>query len=691
MTQPSNHLTDFIPPRTLQQVANSFAAVTGFPAAILDANGKLLAQSRDDDRNIAQARTVRQKLGAQDKGGRPLTVSIKLGGERIGTMALLRSSKKFKGVGERSRRRGDPGFEPQPYLDAGQFLHLLAYTIGEVCRQGVQLQHRVEELSTLFQLSKLLADTRELRRVLETVTMSLVELLNVKAAAIRMLDDSGEKLVIASVHNLSRQFQAKGFIPLSKSEIDRLALEGEVVYVADMTNDPRVLFPHDAKREGLQSMLCAGMSYRGKPIGTMRIFSETMQTFSVNKKNLLRAIAQLAAATIRNAQLDAERQENIRIQRQVQLAADVQRQLLPQSVPHYPPFEVAGRYESCFELGGDFYDFIPMEDELGVVVGDVVGKGVAAGLLMASVRASLRAHVEDVADIARVMARVNAALTRDSRDNEFATVFYATLDPRTMTLTYSSAGHDPALLLHNGRITELESGGLPLGIDANEFYEKQSFDLEAGDVLLMYTDGVTDASDFEGQKFGRDRIKEALLECGHQSAHHIVNHVLWQVRRFAGLNRRPDDITIVAVKVNDLDRATGKMVAATASLGNLEQVKDMLSDSTGDSTVIVPPSSGGSRSVSDPNDATVVLDSAGDSEEGEEFLEQLVQDERGKTFDPALSGHLSPEAHLEFEQAAQEQAEAERAAGDLAGGLDATEQDDGFDDDLGTVDDDEHL
>jgi len=120
----------------------------------------------------------------------------------------------------------------------------------------------------------------------------------------------------------------------------------------------------------------------------------------------------------------------------------------------------------------------------------------------------------------------------------------------TRRLTYCSAGHEPALLLRDGQFIELSVGGIPLGIDAAQRYEKGLIDLSPGDVLLLYTDGVTDASSFEGRKFGRERVRQAVLAASSGGARDIVNHVLWETRRYVGLNYRPDDMTLVAVKVH---------------------------------------------------------------------------------------------------------------------------------------------
>jgi sigma-B regulation protein RsbU (phosphoserine phosphatase) len=551
MATKPNHLTQFIPATTLQRIMDSFAAVTGYAAQICDAEGQLLAESREQRSSPAVDAALAEHAARQ----KPI-MPIDVGSHRMGTMVLTERADAITQKITLADNTGGVTVAAAPVektkvrrADALQFLSLLADTVSQMCRQGLQLKHRVEELTTLFDLTTLLAGQRDLKRTLETVAKSVVNLMGVKAAAIRLLDNDTGHLHITGVWNLSTQYLTKGAILLDKSVVDQAALRGEIVEVYDMANDPRMLYPEDARREGLFSMLCVGMVFHGESIGAMRVYTGEPKVFTDNEKRMLRAIAQIAAGAIHNARLAEQRQEQLRIQRQVELAVDVQRRMLPRNMPDCPPLQVAARYEPCFELGGDFYDFIPLENSLGIVVGDVVGKGIAAGLLMASVRASLRAHVQDVYDLDEVMRRVNQALVRDTRDNEFATVFYGTIDRKTLRLTYSSAGHDPSYLLRDGNFIELSVGGMALGVDATQTYDKGIVHLKPGDIIVSYTDGVVDASNFTGEKFGRQRIRDAVKEKAGESARDIVNHILWQVRRFVGMNNRPDDMTVVVVKV----------------------------------------------------------------------------------------------------------------------------------------------
>jgi len=412
-----------------------------------------------------------------------------------------------------------------------------------------QLRHQVKQLDTLFQLSTMLSAHRDLQQVLDTAAKSAAKVMNVKAASIRLLDDSGKELLIKAVYNLSQQYLDKGPILFGQSDLYRCTLEGQIMYVQDMATDPRVLYPQDAKREGLVSILSAPMIYQNRPIGVIRLYTARCRKFTESEVNLLRAIAQLLATAIENAQLDDVRREHRQIQRQLRMAADVQRRMLPATMPILNPFDISARYEPSFELGGDFYDFIRLDGRLGVAMGDVVGKGIAASLLMASTRAALRAYAQDIYDLDEIIARLNVTMTRETLDNEFVTLFYGILDPSSLRMTYCNAGHEPPLLLRRGQLTRLETGGMIVGVDVNQTYRKGLIDLEPDDLMLIYTDGLADAQNFGGQRFGRHRVEQAMRDMVGSPARDVVNHILWEMRRYVGLNLAIDDTTIVVIRV----------------------------------------------------------------------------------------------------------------------------------------------
>jgi len=202
-----------------------------------------------------------------------------------------------------------------------------------------------------------------------------------------------------------------------------------------------------------------------------------------------------------------------------------------------------------YSLGGDFYDFIPLpEDNLGLAIADVSGKGVPASLIMASVRAFLRAQVDNVYYLYEVVKRINLMLYRDSKPGEFVTLFYGVLDANNLRFTYCNAGHPPGMVLRDGKVVELGGDNMVLGVEADEDYSQTIFQLQSGDVLMLYTDGLPDARNFNGEAFGRQRILEAFGRGG-QTADEVAHNVLWEMRKFVGLSKPTDDVTMIVVRV----------------------------------------------------------------------------------------------------------------------------------------------
>ncbi len=434
-------------------------------------------------------------------------------------------------------------------------------TLGTTLSQREdQLAHRIAELKAVYQISGALSGIGDLESILQCALRLAIEVMDVKAGSIRLFNPATDELVLRASVNLSEKYFAKGPIFAHESELDTRSLAGEVVYVEDLSTDERIRFPDLVRDEGLCSFLSTGLIFRGKPVGVMRLYTGELRRFSEFDRNLMRASAQQVATAIANTRLIEDQRSAREVKRQVDLASNVQRRMLPQRMPVVPGLDVAARCIPSLELGGDFYDFIDLGRNLGISLGDVVGKGVPAALLMASVRASLRAHATDIYDINEIMARSNRALVDDTHEHEFATVWYGVIDMKALRLTYTNAGHDPPFVFRphlrdkpDEAFRDLRAGGPVLGIDRTAAYEKGLFDLMPGDVLVIYSDGLTDAQNYDRQRYGRERLCRAVTQSfelvGEATASLILNHILWDVRRFVGLNPQYDDITLVVTRI----------------------------------------------------------------------------------------------------------------------------------------------
>jgi sigma-B regulation protein RsbU (phosphoserine phosphatase) len=566
-------LTDFMDLQTLQEIQDSFAAVANVKATITDAAGGVITQPAPTSDFLQRQQAIALAdegldgaQGGPQKEGKEYVAPIIVSGHRLGTIRMSTNNgtvmgfddakltalgqkfgmdlKQVKGLATQLSR------SKQMRPAAIQFLFLLANAIARLCYQEYQLRQRINELTAVYNVAMMLADARDLPRVLQRTVQVVCDVMETKAASIRLIDEEKDELVISAVHNLSREYLQKGPVRLSRADIDQVALSPQgYEYVRNMGTDPRVQYPEESKREGVVSMLSVGMRYQGRPIGVLRVYTDEEQTFSQLRIDLLKAVAAQAAAAIENARLFAESIENAELEKQLKLAADVQQRMVPQRPPVVPGLDLASVYVPAFTLGGDFFDFIPLPDNnVGLVVADVSGKGVPASLIMASVRAALRSEVDNVYYLYEVLRRLNVMLCRDTKDSEFVTLFYGVYNAATRRLTYCSAGHPPAMLLRDGKVTELISDNLVLGIDPDEKYTQSVLDLKRNDAFLIYTDGLTDGMNFANQVFGRQRIADAFEKSG-ATSEVMSQNLLWELRKFVGIGKRTDDVTMIVGRV----------------------------------------------------------------------------------------------------------------------------------------------
>lgn len=562
---PGLSITDFLSDGGFVQLCATLSTLLDAPVRLLDAQGREILPGDDASATwrIAETSPDAAALAAE----RAFTVPMRAHGRVIGWVHVGRS----------------PATEGPLAAVIEQAVALVVDVADQVCDRELELRARLRELSATQRLSALLAAAQSEDEVLGIALDSAIELLGLWAGSLVLFVDAGGQGLAPEErdveHRVSRNLSDSWLanpLPLSiDREFDKRALAGEVVAVADLQRDPRVQLKERTKAEGLASALHAGMIFNGKPLGVIRLYGSRVRQFTPAEHRVLRTIAHQASVAIGQARLLRMQREERRLQRQLRLASDVQRRMLPKSPPRNDRLDLGASWEPSLELSGDFFDFIeldtdvrrPGERRIGIVVGDVVGKGVAAALLMSHVRASLLAHVSRDPAPAAVLAAVNNDLCRDSLPNEFVTLWYAVVDPVSLELVYGSAGHDPPLLLRpvvdgvppeNTEIAgadarSMRSSGMLAGVLPNQVFGEERVPLLGGDTLVMFTDGMTDARNFEGERYGRPRLTQSVYDTVSRdpdiSAASLVKEIVWCVRRFAGLSRMTDDQTIVALRV----------------------------------------------------------------------------------------------------------------------------------------------
>lgn len=436
-------------------------------------------------------------------------------------------------------------------VDAARgLLRSIAGVLSDLCRRHAESQRQVRELSTLREVASLLTSTTDLQERLDLLTRITTEALGVKGCLIRLLDEDGDELLVKSVHNLSRAYLEKGPVRLADSAMDQEALREGVAIVADVIHDPRSLYPREAAQEGLCSMLCVPLRNKGRAIGTIRAYTAQPHEFTEDEVRLFEAIASHAASAIENAALYERALRAQALDTELAAAGEIQRHLLPASDPAIPGFQIASRYVPHGTVGGDFYDFVPIQDHhLGIAIADVAGKGIPGAILMAATRAVLRGHIDTVYAARDIVTQANRSLCRDIAEDQFVTLFYAALDTANRRLTYCNAGHVAPILFRDSSHCALVEGGLVLGVEPDTPYEERQFTLETGDVLVFYTDGLTETMDPEGNTFGGRRLVEVTRPHVGSSASLILDTIWKAVRDFARGAPAHDDFTIIVLKV----------------------------------------------------------------------------------------------------------------------------------------------
>ncbi len=411
----------------------------------------------------------------------------------------------------------------------------------------IQIDHRLYDLTTLV------AGNFSLQEALSKLAEAAVSTTNTKACSIRLLDAEAGELKMRSTFGLSEEYRNRGVVSVNDGVI-KAAFAGQAVVIDEMGTDDRVKHRAAAVKEGLVSQLTVALRFKDKPIGVLRLYSPKPKRFDEDDITLARLVASQCAVAITNARLYSKAIEATLMSEQMRLAGVIQRRMIPEKAPLIVGLDIAGVYRPCFDIGGDLYDFIEIDNHTVVVgIADVIGKGLPAAIMMSLFRGALRAYIDGYSgqhEMREIIGKLNETACRDCRDGEFVTLFLAKVDVKAMTVSYCNCGHEPAVLIRNGGTIDLEKGGLVLGLMPEAEYEIQTVQLEDGDCLVFYTDGLIDATNFDGQLWGKDRMIEIAKKSVVGSAERMAKNILRYRRRFVGLARQIDDTSIVVVKAD---------------------------------------------------------------------------------------------------------------------------------------------
>ena len=413
------------------------------------------------------------------------------------------------------------------------------------------VQPSLDRLELLYHISQTFNSSLDLNQVLDHVMDEVIQALHAERGFVMLRDHSGN-LVFKAARGMDQRKLGDTDFNISRSIVDRVAREGQPLLTSNAQVDARFDQQVSVHVFGLLSILCVPLQLKGETIGVVYV-DNRLQTGMFRREDLemLTFIASSAAIAIENARLYALAINQGRIEKELQMAREVQSSLIPTHTPEIAGWQFAASWKPAREVSGDYYDFIQIKpDILGLVIADVSDKGMPAALFMALTRSTVRASVTQAFSLANGISQANRLLSNDSSGGMFVTLFYAQLALKTGHLNYVNAGHNPPVIYRRAadEWMSLTRTGVALGIEENQIYAQMMVQLNPGDFILMYTDGLTDAIDPDEKAFGEARLHQALANHRHESASDILAGIQADVNQFIRSSEPFDDITALVIK-----------------------------------------------------------------------------------------------------------------------------------------------
>ena len=410
-------------------------------------------------------------------------------------------------------------------------------------------------LNVLLQVAQNLSATLNLDEALATVVRITPLLVGVARCVVLLYDASARAFLPAKAYGLSHALQAEfeklRFPTDNEFAFGKLVREQIPLMIEDATTSPFVeakyLQPFDVR-----SLLIVPLATRGEVVGAMLVDQGSRPSrFTPHEIDVVMAIANQAAVAIEGARLTREAEDKRRMEYELGLARQIQTSFLPEACPVVPGYQICSMWQPAREVSGDFYDFVSLiGDRLAITIADVSDKGIAAAMFMALSRTILRTMTIGKPTARETVERANDVILADARSEMFVTVFHGILDSQQHRFAYVNAGHNPPLFYRAARkeLATLKEHGIALGVMPNITLEEHAIEFEPGDLLLMYTDGVTDAIDAQEEEFGTERLADLVAANVHLAPDALIEEIKRAVTAFAGEGVHFDDLTMIAVK-----------------------------------------------------------------------------------------------------------------------------------------------
>ncbi len=422
-------------------------------------------------------------------------------------------------------------------------------TSGPATEARLRQEQRI--LKVLNEVSQALIYHMPLEKLYDHIMDLIARNIPMDRGALMLKDRRSPELVPHVVRLSEGAQEADRAIEISRSILNTVLEKNSAVLITDVLSDAQFRDQASVVQSRIHSALCVPLWDNRDIVGLVYADrAATPERFTEDDLRLLTLLANVAAVKIENARLFEEALENSRIERELELATQIQRNFLPREDPDVPGYDISGRARACCHVGGDYYDFLRLgEGRWGLVIADVSGSGVSAALLMASVRAALHAEARAGGGLPELASRLNEFVHQSSEASGFISFFYGELEASSGRFRFFNAGHNPPLLLRRDASVEMLVGtGLCLGMFAGSVFEAREIRLEPGDTLCLYTDGITESRAADKQEFGEEGLLGILRESGALPAGEIVERIFEATARFSGCAEPNDDATVVLVK-----------------------------------------------------------------------------------------------------------------------------------------------
>jgi sigma-B regulation protein RsbU (phosphoserine phosphatase) len=412
-----------------------------------------------------------------------------------------------------------------------------------------RLNRAVKELSILNDIAIAICSAQNIENILELVIKKSIKHMNVEQGAVMLLKDRQQGNSFTTIFRRG------------ETTLNKLPLHLDVQLTGWMRNNNKPLLINNLKKDDrfyglidyseIESILAVPLSIKGRMIGLISLFNKrNKSSFAEEDQRLLSIIASQSAQVIENARLAEEEKKLREMEEELNLAYRIQTNLLPKEPPVLEKYDIASVSIPAKVVGGDYYDFIRInESRLAFCIGDISGKGMPAALLMSNLQAMVHSQITEFDSPAAALERFNHLIFQSTPPEKYVTFFLGIIDLTNNELRFSNAGHHyPILITSDGKITQLEINGIVLGILESQHFEERTIQLNQGNLIVLYTDGVTEATNQNDEEFGIERLMNTIINIKDKPSEEIISGTLATIKSFIDTAPQADDITLVIIK-----------------------------------------------------------------------------------------------------------------------------------------------